>query len=114
MSDAPAEPPLAIIDDAILHAVDNQAFSSIQELAKFTCIPTAAVYRQLKSSLGLVVKHLHWVPHDLTEAQKVQHVTLSNQLLRQPRSLRHQSWSYILTLDESWFYFAPDNEQIWL
>jgi hypothetical protein len=68
MAYAPAEPPLAIIDDAILDALDNQAFCSIRELAKLTCIPTAAVYLQVKSSLGLVVKHLHRVPHDLTKA----------------------------------------------
>jgi hypothetical protein len=79
MSDAPAEPPLAIIDDAILDPLDNQAFSSIRELAKLACIPTTAVSRQLKSLLGLKVKHLHSVPRDLTEAQKAQHVTLSNQ-----------------------------------
>jgi hypothetical protein len=74
-----SEPPLIIIDEVILDALDKQPFSSIRELAKLTCIPTPTVYRHLTCSFGLVVKHLHWVPQDLTEAKEAGRVTLSNQ-----------------------------------
>jgi hypothetical protein len=29
-------------------------------------------------------------------------------------SLQHQHWKYPVTLDEAWFYFANQYEQIWL
>jgi hypothetical protein len=37
-------PPPIVIDEAILEAVDKQAFSSVRELAKLTCIQTTTVY----------------------------------------------------------------------
>jgi hypothetical protein len=42
----------------------------VRELAKAMCISITIVWRRLTRSLGFVVKHLHWVPHSLTEAQR--------------------------------------------
>jgi hypothetical protein len=103
-----------MIDDAILDALDKQPFSSVRELAKLACIPTPTVYRHLTRSLGFVVKHLRSVPHTLTDTQKAQRVTLSNQLLLEICSIKHQGWHFIITLDESWFYLSTDHERIWL
>jgi transposase len=103
-----------IIEGAILDALNKQPFSSIRELAQLTCIPRTTVYRHLTKSLGFEVKHLHWVPHELTTAQKRQHIALSRQLLQDLLSIKHHGWQFIITLDESWFYFATAHEQIWL
>jgi hypothetical protein len=108
------EPPTTIIDDAILEALDRQPFSSVRELAKLPGIPTTRVYRHLTKSLGLVLKHLRWVPHTLTDTQKGQRVTLSNRLLLKLLSIKHNGWHFVITLDESWFYFSTDHGQIWL
>jgi hypothetical protein len=64
-----SDPPLDIIDKAILQALDQTPFASVRELAKAMCISTTTVWRRLTRSLGFVVKHLHWIPHGLTEAQ---------------------------------------------
>jgi hypothetical protein len=101
-----------ILDHAILEALENQSFPSIRELAKFSCIPTAPVYRHLTQSLGFVVKHLHRVPHSLTVPQKSEHVTHSKGLLHQFLSIKHNGWQFILTLDESSFHFGTDHEHI--
>jgi hypothetical protein len=29
-------------------------------------------------------------------------------------SMKHQSWKFIMTLNETWFYFCTDYETIWL
>jgi hypothetical protein len=111
ISSGPAdEPPAAMIDDAILDALDKQPFSSVRELAKLTFIPTTTVYRHLTRSLGFVLKRLRWVPHTLTDTQKAQRITLSNQLLLEIRSIKHQGWHFMITIDESWFYFSTDHE----
>jgi hypothetical protein len=60
------------------------------------------------------VKHLRLVPHTLTDTQNGQRITLSNQFLLEIRSIKHQDWHFIITLDESRFYLSMDNEQIWL
>jgi DNA-binding IclR family transcriptional regulator len=95
------EPAATVIDNAILDALEKQPFSSIRELAQLTCIPRSTVHRHLTQSLGFVVKHLRWVPHSLTAAQKAQHITLSNELLRELRSNKHQGWQFLITLNES-------------
>jgi ABC-type branched-subunit amino acid transport system ATPase component len=51
-----------VIDNALLDALEKQTFSFIRELAQLTCIPRSMVHRHLTQSLGLVVKHLRWVP----------------------------------------------------
>jgi hypothetical protein len=80
-SEPPDEPLITIIGHAILDAAYKQSFSSIRELAKLTCIPKTMVHRYVTSSLGFVAKHLHWVPHELTETQEGQRISLSNQFL---------------------------------
>jgi hypothetical protein len=60
------------------------------------------------------VKHLRWVPHTLTDTQQAQRITLSNQLLLEIRSIKHQRWQFIITFDKSWFYLSTGHEQIWL
>jgi hypothetical protein len=108
------EPAATVIDNTILDALEKQPFSSIRELAQLTCIPRSTVHRHLTQSLGFVVKHLRWVSHGRTAAQKAQRVSLSKKLLRELRSIKHHGWQFIITLDESWFYRATDHEQIWL
>jgi DNA-binding IclR family transcriptional regulator len=38
---------MIVIDQAILDAIEQYLFSSIQELVRLTCIPTTTVHRQL-------------------------------------------------------------------
>jgi hypothetical protein len=45
---------------------------------------------------------------------QTERAALSIELLRQIRFIQHHGWQFIITLDESWFYFSRDHEQIWL
>jgi hypothetical protein len=45
-------------------------------------------------------------------AQKHTRVAMSTSLLNPLQSIRHQGWQYIVTLDEAWFYFVNQSEQI--
>jgi hypothetical protein len=108
------EVPNTVIDGAILDAIKKQPVSSICELAKLTCIPTITVHRHLTASLGLVLRHLLWVPRGLAHTQKPQCPTLSNKLMRRLRSINDQGWQFIVTLDEPWLYLTADYKRIWL
>jgi hypothetical protein len=50
-----------VINKAILQALNQTRFASVQELGKFMCISGATVRRRLTGSLGFVFKHLHWL-----------------------------------------------------
>jgi hypothetical protein len=113
-SEVTDEPPITLINDALLDALQKQTSSTSQDLPELTVIDKIMAHRHLTSFLGFVVKHLHSVPHEQTETRKGQGVNLSNQLLRVLRSIKHQDWQFILTLDESRFSFAAKDGQIWL
>jgi hypothetical protein len=66
----PEVPATTVIGQAILGALEQCPFSSIQELDRPTCIPTTTVHRHLTQPLGFVVKHLRWVPRTLAPLQK--------------------------------------------
>jgi hypothetical protein len=103
-----------VIDQAILDTLEHYPFYFIRELARFTCIPPTILHRHLTQSLGFVVQHLRCIPHTLTPAQKTERSTLSIELLRQLRSIKHHGRQFTIILDESRFYLSTDYEQIWL
>jgi hypothetical protein len=91
-------------------------FASVRQLSRFTHLPSTTVYRRLTQSLGFVARHLRWVPHALSDAQKGERANLSRQLLRM-RMLevqRDRGWHDIVTLGKSWFYLSTDYEIVWL
>jgi hypothetical protein len=62
------------------------------------------------------VRHLRWLPHLLSHSQKLDRVTLSQELLPMLERQKKRSWHNIVILDESWFYFNlnTDHELIWI
>jgi hypothetical protein len=114
---APEEPDLRApdtIDNAILQALDEQSFESLSQIAKRTLIPMSTVRYHLVNKMTYKLKHCKRAPHRLSEAQKQTRVATSKHLLDLLCSVQHQSWKYLVTLDEAWFYFSNQDEQIWL
>ena len=102
------------IDQAITLALNEEPFASIRQIARKTLLPRSTIFRHLTLSMGFVMKHLRWVPHNLSDDQKQMRVDKSNDLLQLLNSMKHHSWKNIVTLDESWFYLTTDYESIWL
>jgi hypothetical protein len=111
--DRPEGSATIVIDQAILDALEQYPFSFIRELACFTCMPTTTDHRHLAQLLGFGVRHLCRVPHTLRLTQKTERAPLSIELVCQLRFIKHHDWQFIITLDESWFYFSPYDEHIW-
>jgi hypothetical protein len=80
------------IDRAILQAVNEQPFSSLQQLAKRTLIPATMIRCHLFDSMGYEIKHCKCVPHGPSAAQKQTRVTISRSLLDLLHELCHQGW----------------------
>jgi hypothetical protein len=58
--------------------------------------------------------NLRIVPHTLSPVQKVARVESVIHLKKILLSAKHRGWRYILTGDESWFYFTIIHDHIWL
>jgi hypothetical protein len=99
-------------DEAILRALEEFPFSSVGQLSCAAHLPKTTVYRRLSEKLGLTARHLRWVPHRLSEAQKARRVQCSQSLLTRLRDQQTRAWHDIVTLDESWFYYITGHELI--
>jgi hypothetical protein len=88
-------------DHAILAALEDSPLASVRQLSRLTHLPWTIVYRRRTQSLGFVARHLRWVPHALSDAQKGERVNLCRRLLRMLEVQRDRPWHNIVTLDES-------------
>jgi hypothetical protein len=69
----PFEGPTAIpneLDEAILLGLSQERFASVRQLACTTHFHPSTVYDHLTHKFGSTVRHLRWVPHLLSEADK--------------------------------------------
>jgi hypothetical protein len=102
------------MDNIILQALDERPFASLPPIAKRILVPMSTVRYRSGSKMAYKLKHCRWVPDALWEAQKQTRVTTSKRLLALLRSIQHQGWKYLITLDKARFYFSNQHEQIWL
>jgi hypothetical protein len=66
----------------------------------------------LVNKMTYKLKHCKWVPHRSSEAQKQTRVAISKRPLDLSGSVQHQGWKYLGALNEAWFYFSNQHEQI--
>lgn len=87
--------------------LESFPFHSLRSLSTALKIPKSTIHDYLRR-MGYVIKCLRYVPHKLTDSQKVQRVEISIQLLKIIKEARHQSWAFFLTGDETWIYYEND------
>jgi hypothetical protein len=68
-------------DQAILTGLEDSPFASVRQLSRLAHLPSTIIYRCLPQLLECVARHLRWVPHPLSDAQKGGRVNLSRRLL---------------------------------
>jgi hypothetical protein len=64
-------------DQALLAALEDSPFALVRQFSRLTHLPSTTVYRRLTQWLGFVPRHLRWVAHALSDAQKAERVNLS-------------------------------------
>jgi hypothetical protein len=97
-------------DQAILAALEDGLFASVRQLSRLTHLTSTTVYRPLTQSLEFVARHLRWVPHALSDAQKSGTINLSRRPLRMLEVQRDRASHDTVTLDDSWFHVSTDYE----
>jgi hypothetical protein len=102
-------------DQAILLALTEHPFESVRESSRLSHRPRTTVHQRLTKSLRFRVRHLRWVPYLLSHSEKLNRVTLPQELLPMVERQKQRSWHDIVTLDESWFCLSlnTDHELIW-
>jgi histone-lysine N-methyltransferase SETMAR len=93
---------------AVRHQLEEDNRLTIDELAASTALSHGTVYTILHDHLGVRKICARWVPHVLTEAQKVSRVETAASLLRKFRAWGDNVMHDIATGDETWVHlFEP-------
>lgn len=90
--------------DEVKRVIDEFPYSSCRYISHIVGIDKNTVKRILIEDLHMQKICLHWVPHDLTESQKVSRLNVSKELLDILQSLSKNQIKKVVTADESWFF----------
>ena len=101
---------------AVKIVVEQYARLSVKDIASCTGISEGNVQTILKKHLDLRKVCARWVPHLLTEDQKIQRLKCDQKLLKTHKGCNSRVISNLLTGDETWVHmFKPqrraDNKQ---
>lgn len=102
------------LSSLIQKLLDKDPYLSARQLAKMLNSNHHTIIHCLMDDLGLVWKHLRWVPHFLTKEIKKLRVERSKVLLSKLKECREENFSGILTGDESWFVFCYEPTHRWM
>lgn len=102
-----------LVDIKIIEELEITPFHSVRTLNQALKIPTTTIFYHLRN-MGYVIKHLKYVPHNLTQTHKNERVRISKLMLETLKQAKHQGWTFFLTGDESWFFLDSDYELQWV
>jgi hypothetical protein len=80
---------------------EKKSHFCVRKFTRATHTPRTTVYRRLTKLLGFVRYLFRWMPHLLSDAQKVRRVELFLPLLRMLEVQKQRAWHDVVTLDKS-------------
>jgi hypothetical protein len=87
---------------------------SARKLAQSLQIAASRVCRYLTEALGMKCRHLRWVPHMLTAAQRVVRVELAERMLQALAKYERSHFHFLFTGDESRMFEACKYRTMWM
>lgn len=94
--------------------LDEEPFASLHYIAELLNENTTIIYRYLTQFLHKVYKSSRWLPHELTQQQKLKRVSELKSLHSILQSSKHESFRNIITGDQSWLTLYYSNNGAWL
>jgi hypothetical protein len=92
-------------DELVLDALENEPNASIGQISDKTRIPSTTVYNILSKRPGFISRKCRFVPHVLTDTLRADRLAKSIELLQVLTRTEQINWRFILTRDESWFFY---------
>lgn len=117
-ADETREAPGRHIDEQLMtkikQVLEDEPNFSVRNIARLINENPSTVHRYLTQYIGLVYKHCYWVPHNLSDSQKVDRACQSSQLKNLLEKCKHNSYRNLLTGDQSWFTLSYSANGMWL
>jgi hypothetical protein len=97
---SPGREPDESLAAVIAGKLDTDPHFSARKLAQSLGIAASTVCRYLTEVLGMKCRHLRWVPHTLTPAQKLMRAELAQGMLQALAKHKHTNYYFLFTGDE--------------
>jgi transposase len=107
-------PPNFVLDRLIQRMLDREPEASVREIAQELQLSASTIFYVLTTRMGYRYRKCHVVPHLLTVKQKEDRVRQSVDLLGTLQTAKRLRWRFILTGDESWFFYFTPKRKLWL
>jgi hypothetical protein len=111
---SPGREPDESLAAVIAGKLDADPHFSARKLAQSLEFAVSTICRYLTEVLGMKLRHLHWVPHTLTPAQKLMRAELAQSMLQALVKHKHTNYRFPFTGDESWMFYAYDHRTRWI
>ena len=106
--------PNYLVLNKIRKLIQREPWHTARSIEKETGIPKSTVHYHLTHFLGYRSVRTKYIPHVLTNDQKKKRVELSKQLLFMLRAEKKRNYMFIVTGDESWFYYKTFPRHKWI
>jgi histone-lysine N-methyltransferase SETMAR len=98
--------------DPLVELLQDNARLSVREMSELLGLPKSTIHDHLRK-LKFVARHDVWVPHDLTERNLIERISVCDTLLQ--RFHQEDFLKQIVTGDEKWVLYAnPKRKKAWL
>lgn len=110
----PGRKPDEMLIARINEILKDEPFSSVRSIAEELKENPSTIYRYLTSYIGLIFKYSRYVPHSLSDLQKLERVAQSLDLSKVIESCKHDSYRSILTGDQKWCILKYSSIGAWV
>jgi hypothetical protein len=102
------------IDAAVLRLHNRDPAASLREIAEQAKLSVSTIHYILTTRIGYKYRKCWFVPHSLSAKQKEDRLTQSRELFQVLQNTKRLRWRFILTNDESWFFYMNEHQKLWL
>ena len=102
------------LKEAIQNVLLYNPYASTKNIAKKRNADRKTVKRVLIEELQMSKVNFKWIPHYLTQENKVKRVEISTELFEFLTNANDQKLRKVLTQDETWIYFINPRNSMWL
>lgn len=102
------------LKEAIQNVLLYNPYASTKKIAKKVNADRKTVKRVLIEELQMSKVNFKWIPHYLTQENKVKRVEISTELFEFLTNANDQKLRKVLTQDETWIYFINPRNSMWI
>jgi hypothetical protein len=110
---SPGRPPDEEIMPAFQHELEQDPTISARAIADTLDLGLSTVLRCLHEDLHMLYWHRKWMPHPLSDDEKVKRADLAGNMLETLERHGSRCFHNLLTGDESWMFYAYQKTHEW-